>query len=223
MNKTEITLLYLWEIKKRSLPYALWHMAIDRLALRFDKDIAFFKSIGTGSGKTFTPKDASATRWGLVLTINADAVSRFDKGKVVKSWRKISGSEFRVILQPISSHGKWGGAEPFLPASVIGGLPIAALTRARIKWSMNPKFWRAVPAVSLALHDSAGLIGAIGIGEAPIGLQGTFSIWKDGQSLRNFAYKSEAHISAIEGTQRNNWYSEELFARFEILEMRGQF
>jgi hypothetical protein len=65
------------------------------------------------------------------------------------------------------------------------------------------------------------LISAIGIGEAPIGLQGTFSLWSSAASLRDFAYKGKAHQVAIEQTKQFNWYSEELFARFEVLELRG--
>jgi hypothetical protein len=71
------------------------------------------------------------------------------------------------------------------------------------------------------LHQSPGLLNAIGIGEAPIGLQGTFSIWKDAASLRDFAYKGQAHSEAIRATSANQWYSEELFARFAVIEERG--
>jgi hypothetical protein len=71
------------------------------------------------------------------------------------------------------------------------------------------------------LHQSPGLLNAIGIGEAPIGLQGTFSIWQDAASLRDFAYKGQAHSEAIRATSANQWYSEELFARFAVIEERG--
>jgi heme-degrading monooxygenase HmoA len=72
------------------------------------------------------------------------------------------------------------------------------------------------------LHESPGLINAIGIGEAPIGLQGTFSIWEDAAALRNFAYKGQAHAKAITATAENNWYAEELFARFSVVAESGQ-
>jgi hypothetical protein len=65
------------------------------------------------------------------------------------------------------------------------------------------------------------LLAAIGIGEAPIGLQGTFSIWQDGAALRTFAYEGNAHKSAIAKTAELNWYSEELFARFGVREISG--
>jgi hypothetical protein len=75
--------------------------------------------------------------------------------------------------------------------------------------------------VTQSLHASEGLIRTIGIGEAPIGLQGTFSLWNSGADLRNFAYKGAAHQSAIAATERHGWYAEELFARFAVRDIRG--
>jgi hypothetical protein len=63
----------------------------------------------------------------------------------------------------------------------------------------------------------------MGIGEAPIGLQGTLSVWEDAASIRAFAYQGRAHAEVIEATVRENWYQEELFARFALLEQRGEF
>jgi hypothetical protein len=99
--------------------------------------------------------------------------------------------------------------------------PIAAITRARIKWRKNLIFWRSVPPVTKSLHSSEGLIAAIGIGEAPIGLQGTFSLWESAAAVRNFAYRGEAHKAAIEATHREDWYAEEMFARFAVTKSSG--
>jgi hypothetical protein len=64
-------------------------------------------------------------------------------------------------------------------------------------------------------------LAAIGIGEAPIGLQGTFSLWESSAAIKNFAYKGAVHQKAIADTATYNWYSEELFARFAVREVRG--
>ena len=71
-------------------------------------------------------------------------------------------------------------------------------------------------------NSTTSNIVAIGIGEAPIGLQGTFSLWESAAALRDFAYKGAAHQKAIALTESVGWYSEELFARFEVLELRGE-
>jgi len=157
----------------------------------------------------------------MLITVSENQIDLIDKSFVVKSWQKICISEYRVLLKPISSHGFWSGKQPFAVDKCEWAGKIAAVTRARIVWRKNLIFWRAVPPVTESLHQSPGLLNAIGIGEAPIGLQGTFSIWQDTTSLRDFAYKGQAHSEAIRATSANQWYSEELFARFAAIEERG--
>lgn len=194
-------------------------MGFDRFSLMRDKNVSFHKSLGTGKGETFTPSDANALQWGLIASV--DDMDAFDNSQVVKRWRKNSVSEFRAVLDPISSHGQWAGKEPFVPTVKNWDGRVAAVTRARIKWSHNFRFWRSVPPVTISLKSAPGLIAAIGIGEAPIGLQGTFSLWESGAAIREFAYKGAAHQKAIEDTSTYKWYSEELFARFAVREVRG--
>ena len=219
-----ITVIYFWRIRPSYLPLALIHMAIDRIALGKNKSICFYKSLGTGKGETFTPKDADISRWGLLVTLNQGDLESFHNSRAINSWRKFAISEYRAVLKPISSHGKWAGLEPFSQdqeKSWHG--PVAAITRARIKLRLNSKFWRAVPPVTTSLKNSPGLQSAIGIGEAPMGLQGTFSRWESATALRDFAYAGSEHKKAIELTKSLGWYSEELFARFAIIDEQGEF
>jgi hypothetical protein len=210
---------YFWTIKPRAIPFALLAMAVDRFTLTRSKNVDFYKSLGTGKGETFTPADANTLRWGLVVQVND--IEAFDQSLVVKRWRKNSVHEFRAVLEPISSHGKWAGKEPFIASAKDWTGPVAAITRARIKWHQNFRFWSSVPPVTMSLKSAPGLISAIGIGEAPIGLQGTFSLWESAAAIREFAYKGAAHQKAIADTATYNWYSEELFARFAVKDMRG--
>ena len=210
---------YFWRIKPSAVPFAIIAMALDRFALHRSHNVGFYKSLGTGKGETFTPADANALRWGLVAQVHD--IDSFDQSFVVKQWRKNSIDEFRAVLEPISSHGKWAGQEPFAPTVKDWSGPVAAITRARIKWHQNFRFWNAVPPVTVSLKSAPGLMAAIGIGEAPIGLQGTFSLWESAAAIREFAYKGTAHQKAIADTATYNWYSEELFARFAVKDMRG--
>lgn len=210
---------YFWTIKSRAIPFALLAMALDRFVLHRSANVGFYKSLGTGKGETFTPADANSLRWGLVAQVKD--IEAFDQSSVVKRWRKNSVGEFRAILEPISSHGKWAGKEPFVATAKDWTGPVAAITRARIKWHQNFRFWSSVPPVTMSLKSAPGLMAAIGIGEAPIGLQGTFSLWESSIAIKNFAYKGAAHQKAIADTATYNWYSEELFARFAVKDMRG--
>ena len=210
---------YFWRIEARAIPFALASMAFDRFVLSRSQNVGFFKSLGTGKGETFTPRDANPLRWGLIADVSD--VDVFDKSFVVKRWRKNSVHEFRAIIEPISAHGKWAGQEPFTPTVKEWSGQVVAVTRARIRCSQNLRFWRAVPPVTVSLASASGLIAAIGIGEAPIGLQGTFSIWESPAALRDFAYRGDAHNEAIAATAKYKWYSEELFSRFAVQEIRG--
>ncbi len=216
-----ITVIYFWQIKKVFLPVAILFMAIYKFALKRLPGVSFVKLLGTGKGESFTPKDADPYRWGALVTIQKDNLDNLDKSKVIRGWQKIAKKEYRAILKPISVHGLWSGKQPFEVEKFDWNGKIAAITRARIVWRKNLIFWRAVPPVTISLHQSPGLINAIGIGEAPIGLQGTFSLWESAAQLRDFAYKGQAHTQAIKATEENKWYSEELFSRFAVVQERG--
>jgi heme-degrading monooxygenase HmoA len=223
-NNEKVTVAYFFSIGRKSIAFAFWSMAIDRVRSRKFTGISFSKLLGTGTGRTFTPSDADLTRWGMVVVIDKSRLEEFDRSAIVARWRSRSTSEFRAVLAPLSSHGLWAKQNPFdfISEQNDPNSKIAAITRARIKWNKNLIFWKSTPPVVLDLHQSPGLITAIGIGEAPIGLQGTFSLWESAAALRDFAYKGDAHKVAIKQTQKIGWYSEELFSRFEVLELRGE-
>jgi hypothetical protein len=220
----KVVVAYFFTVARNSIPFAFISMAIDRMRSRKFTGISFSKLLGTGTGETFTPSDADLTRWGIVVVIEKSRLEAFDSSSIVTNWRKRSTSEFRTLLSPLSSHGLWAKQNPFDFTSPLSrpDAQIAAITRARIKWNKNFIFWKSVPPVVMDLHSNPGLVAAIGIGEAPIGLQGTFSLWNSASALRDFAYKGQAHQVAIKQTETIGWYSEELFARFEVLELRGE-
>ena len=220
---SKVVVAYFWTINKRQLPFALLSMARDRGRLRRSRGVHFAKMLGTGTGENFTPSDADVTRWGALVVIDETVLDSIDSMPVFHSWKKRADREVRMVLDPISAHGLWSKQNPFdWSVTPSTDSQVVAITRARIKWSQNFRFWRAVPPVSTDLHQSPGLIAAIGIGEAPLGLQGTFSLWENGKVLRDFAYKGEAHQKVIKATADYNWYAEELFSRFEVRHVRGQ-
>jgi hypothetical protein len=155
----------------------------------------------------------------------------------------------RRRLRLIHSRGRWAGVEPFgapttaqtattttqtaptapetAPTTTQTAAtapqsdgPILALTRARLKAGKAVTFWRAVPPVANALNDDRPL-AAFGIGEAPIGWQGTVSVWRNAADLAAFAYRHPEHRAAIIRTSTEGWYAEELFARFAVLDVAG--
>ena len=212
-------------VRSRHILIAFSLMARQRLSMRNLPGLTFYKLMGTGSGKTFTVRDADLNHW-CVLSVwetQEDSLA-YLTSKPARQWRKIALTEANIELEPLSAKGTWAKKSPF-------GNPVpekwdgltAALTRASIKPRWWREFWRSVPPVSADLNSTAGLITSLGIGEAPIGLQGTFSIWETNESITAFSSRQKPHAAVIARTHETGWYSEELFARFKVKKLSGTF
>ena len=217
--------MHLWGLPGRRVPLALLRMAGDRRPLRRTPGLRFAKLLGTGNGRTFTVRDADPLHWGLLATwATAEDAAAFEAGPVARGWGRIATERLRLDLRPLASRGCWAGRQPFGdPAPTRFDGPVAAVTRARIVTRRAATFWRAVPPVSADLRQVDGLRLAVGIGEAPVGLQGTFSLWDSPAAVTAFAHRRAPHVEAIRRTAELGWYAEELFARFAVLDVAGTF
>jgi hypothetical protein len=217
--------LHLWGVRSRAIPAALIRMGKDRGPLRRTPGLRFAKLLGTGDGRTFTVRDADPHHWGLLAVWDSDqAAAAFEDSSTIRAWAGLATDRLRLHLEPLTSRGTWAGRHPFgdpSPERYDG--PVAAITRARIRTAKAVTFWRSVPPVSADLHHSPGLRLAVGIGEAPVGLQGTLSLWESGAALTAFAHRGAPHLEAIRQTGLQNWYAEELFARFAVVDIEGTF
>ncbi len=217
-------LFELFGIPTPRLPAALTRMATDRARLARTRGLVFWKLLGTGDGRTFDVRDADLRTWGL-LTVWEDDVARARysaSSPVAEGWRGLATEAWRAELRPLASRGTWSGRRPFgelEPRPHTG--PAVAITRARLHPGRVRTFRRAVPTVSAALREQPGLRLAVGIGEAPVGLQGTFSVWESSRSLTDFAYRGAPHRAVVDATPEEGWYREELFARFALESTRG--
>jgi heme-degrading monooxygenase HmoA len=207
-------------------------MAVDPRQLRALPGVRFGKLLGTAHGpgtgprsrRGFGPADADLTRY-AALTVWDDpaAAAHCDHTPLARSWARIATAQARLDLRTLDGRGLWSGQQPFGrcgPTRTDEG-PVLALTRARLRPHKAITFWRAVPPVAAALSDTPGLLATFGIGEAPIGWQGTISVWRSAADLTGFAYRHPEHRAAIARTATERWYAEELFARFAVLDMIG--
>ena len=71
------------------------------------------------------------------------------------------------------------------------------------------------------LAAAPGLLARFGVGEAPVGWQGTVSVWRSAADLTAFAYRQPEHRAVIARTPADRWYAEELFARFAVRDISG--
>jgi hypothetical protein len=206
--------LHVWRVPRAKAPVALARMAVDRSGARRTPGVRFAKMLGTGRG--FALRDADATRWAKLSTWSAAGPD-----PVAARWERLADETLRVELRPLASTGRWSGRSPIgAPPPPRDAGPLAALTRARLVPSRAAAFWQAVPPVQQALTGTPGLRASLAVGEAPVGLQGTFSLWDSPAATRAFT-STPAHRHAVARTTEVGWYAEELFARFEVLAVSG--
>ena len=215
--------LHVWRVPRHRIGSAMLRVAFRRTP----PGVRFAKFLGTGDG--FTPRDADLTRW-AALTVSDAPVS-------YPGWDRLATARATVDLSVLHSRGTWSGRQPFAtptrreptPADQrdktserdkTGGM-VLALTRARLRPTRALTFWRAIPAVGRELAGAPGLLARFGIGEAPIGWQGTVSVWRDAAYLTRFAYRQPEHRAVIARTPADRWYAEELFARFAVRGISG--
>ena len=184
-------------------------MALDRRRLRAP-GVRFGKLLGTGPGTGFGPGDADLTRW-AALVVWADPRPRRRLRRPAGRPRLGAGSPRRRPARPAPAVQPRpvvrANRSATRPGAAAGG-PVLALTRARLRPSRAVTFWRAPP-VAAALRDTPGLLARFGVGEAPLGWQGTVSVWRSATDLIEFAYRRPEHRAAIMrtpssgGTPRN--------------------
>ena len=78
-----------------------------------------------------------------------------------------------------------------------------------------------MPDISTVIGLDGNVAFKIGIGEVPWLHQITFSIWPDTSSMAAFARKDGPHAQAIRAVRAEDWFSEELYARFAVTGDRG--
>ena len=197
-------------------PLALARLGTDRPQLARVPGLRFWRLMGTGSGdNTSTGADLARTAVFAVWETEAHLDAFLDSHRLPRRW--YGGEEsWHVRLRSIGGHGTWRGIDPTdgLATGADDG-PIAIITRADVHRRSWRAFGKAGRAVDEELHRAEGLIDVVGVGEAPVGRLATFSLWESLAAARHFAYSMPDHVEVIRRTRAEDWYGEEMFARFE--------
>ena len=202
--------------RTRDRLWAFAMMGAARLPLSRTPDIGFWKLCGSGTGEGFTP----VPNWGVYAILatwpdHQTAEHRIRTAPIFQRYRKRAAEDWTVFLEPTSSRGEWSGVAPFQTNTNVVHGPLAALTRATVKPSVAAQFWRRVPDISGVIGSDPNVAFKIGIGEVPLLHQVTFSIWPDAERMAGFA-RTGHHAEAIRAVRDNNWFREELYARFSV-------
>lgn len=182
--------------------------------------LLFFKLLGTGAGSGFSLYPDFSTYAVLCVWENElfarEFIHRSEHSKLI-SLKALYRKDF--FLNTIKSHGKWDGKNPFTTTaqSINSKNKVAIITRANVNKYRLFEFWNSVPKASKAIQKAKGVEWYKGIGEWPLIQQATFSIWKNMDFVKKFAYREGLHKEIVKKTKSRNWYKEDLFARFEIL------
>jgi quinol monooxygenase YgiN len=219
-----IVALTITKYRSLTIPFAFIGMAILRLPLWLNKRCKFWKLMGSGKNAQ-VDLATDFKHWSILTTWNnnIDCDEFYKKSFAIKWFRFFGAEEFTILLKPLSTHGLWSGKEPFKVKDQIKNHQgrIAVITRAAIRLKKIKEFRNNIKRAAEGMRKTPGFILSAGVGENPYLDQATFSIWEDAESMKNYAYQSFDHSDIIKLTRERKWYSEELFARFAIIDSWG--
>jgi len=213
---TDAVTLQVWRVRPRDVPAALVSGRATARRLRRQRDVTFAKVLGTATD-AFVPTAVTLQRWVALLSGRSAEPVR------APWWERHAVEQATLALRPLYSRGRWDGRDPFVvrrPDNEWSG-PVVVLTRSTLRLRAAGRFYRAVPPVAAELRRMTGCRAAFGVGEAPVLRQGTISIWDSVEAMKAFAYHSPEHAAVMAATPAQNWYAEELFTRFALIDATG--
>jgi hypothetical protein len=192
-------------------------------ALRGTPGLRFARVLGSGHEGRFGLRPSRSVQ-GLfaVFADEASAADFADRHPLVAAYRRRARDCALLLLRATSSRGSWGGCTIAAAPDAGPAGPVASLTRASIRPLRAARFWRRAPPAQASLEAAAGCRFAIGLGEAPLLRQATFSLWDSTAAMDAYA-RSGAHQQAIRAAYGETYFSESMFVRFTPLRLDGRW
>ncbi len=210
------------------LPLRHWLWGWSRIVLRDQpvrklQGLRFAKALGSGYEGGFGLRP-SGSRQGLFVVFHDEACADafMTQSHVLAGYARRTSELLVVKLRATSCRGSWARTSIAVTALGQPDMPVASLTRASIRATQAFNFWRQSPATEASLAQASGCQLAVGLGEAPLLRQATFSLW-DNQAAMDAYARSGAHLEAIRGAQQGGWFKESMFARFVPIQLRGSW
>jgi spheroidene monooxygenase len=232
-----VVVVVLMDFASQHRAWGWLRLAQGSAAFRGNPGLQFVKIMGSGHGGGFGLRPSS-THQGLVLVFDDERCARaFTSGPTLQAFIERAREHWMGTLAVTSVRGQWDqqswGVTPAerlsdVPAAPAAAdpapprLPVAALTRGSIRPAKALSFWRYAPPAQADLDKAAGCQLAMGLGEAPLVRQCTFSVWDDTDSMVAYAHKG-AHRQAIAAAAKHDFFSESMFARMRVLSMSGNW
>lgn len=218
----DVAVLLLARITRGARLWGWSRIVLGALPLRGTPGLRFAKALGSGQQGGFGLRP-SLSHQGLFTVFDSRAAAEaFVAGDLVARYRSRCDELCWMQLRAVSCRGRWSGHSIGVAAASASGTPVASLTRASIRPHKALRFWAHSPAAEAALHQADGCLLAVGLGEAPLLRQATFSLWRDQAAMDAYA-RSGAHGQAIRGALQGGWFSESMFVRFAPLHISGRW
>ena len=220
--RSAVLMLAVW--RPRHCAWGMLQLIRGPLTRPTDPAVRWRKVLGSGHNGGFGLRPAW-NRLGLFCAFDTpESAQRWlNTSREVTDWRSRAAHWLTVLLEPTASRGSWSGhALAPLEAATRGQGLVASLTRASIHPRQARRFWSLSPAAEHALAQAPGCRLAVGLGEAPLLRQATFSLWQDQSSMDAYA-RSGAHLEAIRQAYSQGFFSESMFTRFRVLELAGDW
>jgi len=218
-----LTTLSILTLRPGTARWGLAQMGTAQRPLQQVPGLLFQKLLGSGAGGFGAWPNLY--RYGLMAVWESEEAAKafFKSHPLWQQYQAQTDEIWTAWLAPLKSHGLWDGTNPFAyeTEETAAEGPVAVLTRASIRWQKTPRFWRYVAPTSATIAEAQGVRVAIGLGELPVIRQATFSLWESAQAMQQYAYRSEKHKEVIRLTRQEQWYGEEMFARFRVLRTEG--
>ena len=226
---TGVVVVFLVDLKNNQRSWGWLKLAQGNTALMQLPGAVFSKVMGSGHEGGFGLRPSS-THQGLVMMFDsAEHAQEFLHSEIIDQYKSHAREWWSAVMAIDSSRGQWNQVEwrstelRGLSPQEREGRPtpwIATLTRASIRAASAMAFWRFAPAAQADLNKTPGCVLAMGLGEAPLLRQCTFSVWKDTQSMLNYAQRG-AHLNAIQAAYKHKFFSESMFVRMRVLSVAG--
>jgi spheroidene monooxygenase len=218
-----VTLLMLVQYRGAALPWGLSRLMLGERALGAVPGLRFARVLGSGrhGGFGLAP---SFEHQGLIGFFDDEASARAfaQASPAMHGYRAHAREMLIVLLRATCSRGRWGGQALAATGVAHAETPMASLTRAAIRPRHAMRFWRHSPGAEEAVARAPGCRLAVGLGEAPLLRQATFSLW-DNQAAMDAYARGGAHAGAIAGAWREGWFSEWMFVRFAPIAIEGHW
>ncbi len=218
-----VAVVLLVDFERRHRLWAWSRLVMQTTPLRGVAGLRFAKVLGSGAAGGFGVKP-SGTHQGLFLGFDDDSSAlQFVRGHpLLVAYRQRARALAVLGLRASSSRGAWSGHALQATVSAPSSGPVAVLTRASIKPGKVHAFWSLSPAAEASLAAAPGCSLAMGLGEAPLLRQATFSLWHSTTAMEAYA-RSGAHLQAIRAAYGGGHFSESMFVRFAPLWGEGHW